>query len=82
MSARLFAALDLPAGVRDQLAAFSVVAEERHEFGGDVEASLHQVVIEIARERAGTEPDALGERIVATADVWAATCIAARHTQL
>ncbi len=73
---------DLAHALRAEVESFTIVSEERHEFGGDVEASLHQVVIEIARDRAGTEPDALGERIVATADVWAATCIAARHTQL
>ena len=27
---------------------FEIVSEERHEFGGDSEASLHQVVIEMA----------------------------------
>jgi hypothetical protein len=73
---------DLAHALRDELAAFSVVAEERHEFGGDVEASLHQVVIEVEREHSGGDPEALCDRIVELADEWATACIAARHSGL
>jgi hypothetical protein len=73
---------DLAHTLRDELPSFSIVAEERHEFGGDVEASLHQVVIEVEREHAGDDPAALCDRMVELADEWAAACIAARHSGL
>jgi hypothetical protein len=73
---------DLAHSLREALPTFSIVAEERHEFGGDVEASLHQVVIEVEREHAGADPGALCDRIVDLADEWAAACIAARHSDL
>lgn len=59
--------------------AFSIVAEQRHEFGGAMEASLHQVVVEVPREHAGGEPDVLAERIVLLANGWALDCIEARQ---
>ncbi|HET7568742.1 MAG TPA: hypothetical protein VFJ91_12160 [Gaiellaceae bacterium] len=70
---------DLARQLRDLVPSFAVVAEDRHEFGGAVEASLHQVVIEIPREHAGDEPDLLAERVVLTAGEWANACIASRH---
>jgi hypothetical protein len=73
---------DLAHILRDELPSFSIVAEERHEFAGDVEASLHQVVIEVEREHAGDDPAALCDRMVELADEWAAACIAARHSDL
>jgi hypothetical protein len=68
--------------LRDEVPAFSVVAEERHEFGGDVEASLHQVVIEVERAYAGDDVEALCDRLVELADEWATACIAARHSDV
>jgi hypothetical protein len=65
--------------LRDELPSFSVVAEERHEFGGDSEASLHQVVIEVGREQSGGDPSALCDRIVELADAWATDCFETRH---
>ena len=73
---------DLARALRALVPSFTVVAEERHEFGGSVEAALHQVVVEVSAENAGSEPDAVAERIVATANDWAAACIAARHSDL
>jgi hypothetical protein len=73
---------DLAHGLRDEVASFSIVAEDRHEFGGDVEASLHQVVIEIAQEYAGDDLSGLCDRVVELADDWANACIAARHSDL
>ncbi|MGH3049459.1 MAG: hypothetical protein ACRDLK_04815 [Gaiellaceae bacterium] len=70
---------DLAARLREQLPSFSIVAEDRHEFGGAIEASLHQVVIEVPREHAGDEPDVLAERIVLAAGDWANACIESRH---
>lgn len=73
---------ELAALLRDLVPAFSILSEERHEFGGDVEASVHQVVVEITGEHAGEEPDVLAERIVLAANGWARDCIAARHSPL
>jgi hypothetical protein len=62
--------------------AFAIVAEERHEFGGAVEASVHQVVVEVPREHTGPEADVLAERIVLEANGWARDCIESRHADL
>ena len=61
---------------------FSVIAEERHEFSGTVEASVHQVRIEVAREAVKGDADELCGRIVETAESWAEACIAARHAEV
>jgi hypothetical protein len=68
--------------VRDLVPAFAIVAEERHEFGGAVEASVHQVVVEVPCEHAGLEPDVLAERIVLEANGWARDCIESRRAEL
>ena len=73
---------DLAVELRDFVPSFTIVAEDRHEFGASVEASLHQVVIEIAQEFAGPRPEDLCGGLVAAADVWAQTCIAARSVDV
>jgi hypothetical protein len=73
---------DLASELRDTVDSFTIVAEERHEFGASVEASLHQVVIEVAREFAGGRPEEVCARLVAIADEWAQACIATRHVGL
>jgi hypothetical protein len=65
---------DLARALHDIVESFAVVAEERHEFGSDVEAMARQVVIEVD----GDVPDRLAERVIARAERWAADCIAAR----
>jgi hypothetical protein len=70
---------DLAGALRGLAPSFALVSEERHEFGPHGEASLHQVLIELTSEHAGAEPEALAERVVATAAEWANACIAARH---
>lgn len=70
---------ELALGLRDILPSFTIVAEERHEFGEAVEAAVHQVVVEVAQEDAGEEPEFLAGQIVHAADGWARKCIAARH---
>ena len=72
----------LARSVSELIPAFTIVAEERHEFGGAVEASVHQVVVEIPREHAGLEADVLAERIVLEANGWALECIESRHAEL
>jgi hypothetical protein len=69
---------ELARSLRGLVPAFSIVAEERHEFGGAMEASLHQVVVEVPQEHAGDEPDVLAERIVLLANGWALECIERR----
>jgi hypothetical protein len=65
---------DLAHIVQDEVESFSIVAEERHEFGDASEASVRQVVI-VAGEDAD---DALCDRLVQLAERWAAECIHAR----
>jgi hypothetical protein len=71
---------DLAAALHDLLPSFAIVAEERHEFAGDVEASVNQVVVAVPREHAGDQPDVLAERIVLVANGWARDCIASRDS--
>jgi hypothetical protein len=70
---------ELAASLSELMPEFSIVSEERHEFGGDVEAALHQVVIEVAQEHDAGVQDVLGEQIVLAANGWALDCIASRH---
>jgi hypothetical protein len=73
---------DLARSLHEEVESCAVVAEERHEFGGVVEASLHQVVIEVEREHAGADVEELCDRLVAVAESWAEACFAARHVDL
>ena len=73
---------DLARALSGQLNRFTIVAEERHEFADEVEAALHQVVIEVAREDAGTDVDELCERLVAAAETWAEECFTSRQSGL
>lgn len=70
---------ELAAALSDVLPEFAILSEERHEFGGAVEASVHQVVVEVPREHGGEEPELLAEQIVLAANGWALDCIASRH---
>jgi hypothetical protein len=70
---------ELALALRDFLPEFAIVSEERHEFADGVEASVHQIVVEVPREHAGDAPDVLAERIVLSANGWALDCIASRH---
>ena len=69
---------DLARALREVVPVFSIVAEERHEFGGLVEAAVHQVLIEVARGQAGDD-DELANRVVALAGEWTSACVASRH---
>jgi len=64
---------DLARALQGEVETFSIVAEERHEFGDTSEASVRQVVIEL-----GAADDALCERAVRLAEAWAADCIHSR----
>ncbi len=70
---------ELAGALRDLVPAFALVAEDRYEFGSSVEASVHQVVVEVPQEHVRKEPDLLGEQIVLATNSWALDCIASRH---
>jgi hypothetical protein len=58
--------------------AFSIVAEHRYEFAGDVEATVHQVKIEVEKP---IDVELRG-RLVEIAERWADACAAERTLQL
>jgi hypothetical protein len=63
----------------------SVVAEQRHEVGEDVEASLHQVRVEVADDHLPADPDEreeLCQRLLEAVEGWARVCIADRHAEI
>jgi hypothetical protein len=63
----------------------SIVAEERHEIGGESEAELNQVRVEVAPEQLPDdehELDMLCGRLVEAAEGWAKSCIAERHAEI
>jgi hypothetical protein len=70
---------ELAGALRSFVPEFAIVAEERHEFGGEVEASVHQVLVTVPHEFLGADASALAREIVLTANGWALECIASRH---
>ncbi len=70
---------ELATALGELVPVFAILAEERHEFAGSVEAKVHQVVVEVPRDSAGAEPDFLAGQIVHAANGWALDCIASRH---
>jgi hypothetical protein len=73
---------DLARAIHEELETFTIVAEQRHEFAGEMEAALHQVVIEVARGDTHGDTEALCKRLVAVAERWAEECFASRHSGL
>jgi hypothetical protein len=69
---------DLAHLLRIEVPRFAVIAEARHEFGDNVETSLHQVVIEVDGQHAGALSNETCERIVDAANRWASACVASR----
>jgi hypothetical protein len=68
---------DLARELRRIVRSFEIVAEQRHEFGDDVEVSVHQVVIETA-----AVPDDVAVDVVGTAERWARACFDMRHADI
>jgi hypothetical protein len=63
----------------------SIVSEERHEISDGVEASLHQVRVEVAEDSLPASPEAraeLADALVAEAGRWARACVADRHVEI
>jgi hypothetical protein len=66
------------------LGSVTIVAEERHQVGRGVEASVHQVRIEVAGDELPADPvgrAAVGEQLLAHAEDWARACIADRNVE-
>jgi hypothetical protein len=69
----------------DEVGDVSIIAEERHEIDANVEASVHQVRIEVASESVpadGAARDRIEHRILERAEHWARACIADRHVDV
>jgi hypothetical protein len=64
---------DLARELHGEVESFAILAEERHEFGGESEAAVRQIVIEIPAER-----DGLQTTVLEIAEQWALACIHAR----
>jgi hypothetical protein len=65
----------------DEVGEVSIISEERHEIDAQVEASVHQVRIELSN---GVPDDEVGRRALETrilerAEHWARQCVAERH---
>ena len=69
---------ELARELRTRVDTFSVVAEQRFEFAGDVEATVHQVKIEVE----GPIDEEFRGRLLEIADRWADACAAERTLQL
>jgi hypothetical protein len=68
----------------DEVGEVSIISEERHEIDANVEASVHQVRIELSH---GVPVDdvgrrALEDRILERAEHWAHQCVAERHVDV
>jgi hypothetical protein len=75
----------LAAFLLDEVGEVSIIAEERHEIDSHVEASVHQVRIELAADRVPREGAArqkLEQRILERTEHWARACVADRHVEV
>ena len=69
----------------DEVGEVSIIAEERHEIDAHVEASVHQVRIEVAPENVPGnrwERRTLEQRLVDRAAYWARLCVSERHAEV
>lgn len=69
----------------DEVGEVSIISEERHEIDANVEASVHQVRIEVSADRVPADPaerTAVEERILERAEHWAHVCVAERHAEI
>jgi hypothetical protein len=76
---------DLARVLLPQIGEVSIVAEERHEISEGVEASLHQVRVEVAEESLPSSPGEraeLTDSLVEEASRWAEACVAERHAEV
>jgi hypothetical protein len=76
---------DLAAVLLQAAPSVSIISEQRHEISRDVEASLHQVRIELQHGVVDDEPaalDSLERSLVAAAETWAIECAASRQVDV
>jgi hypothetical protein len=75
---------DLTTLLLQEVPEVSIVSEERHEIDREVEASVHQVRIEITQDALPENADVatLGTRVTALAERWAESCISERHAEI
>jgi hypothetical protein len=75
---------DLARELIREVGEISIVSEQRHEVSGDVEASVHQVRVELDDAQLPSdeaERSVFVERLVTAAEGWARTCIADRAVE-
>jgi hypothetical protein len=68
----------------DEVGEVSIISEERHEIDAHVEASVHQVRIEISDgvPEGDVEREALERRILERAQYWVRQCVTERHAEI
>jgi hypothetical protein len=67
----------------DEVGEVSIISEERHEIDAQVEASVHQVRIEVGADVVDGQPrDEIEQKIVERAEHWARLCVAERHAEI
>ena len=68
----------------DEVGEVSIISEERHEIDAQVEASVHQVRIELTEGVPADEEGrrTLEQRILERAEYWAHQCVADRHVDV
>jgi DNA-directed RNA polymerase sigma subunit (sigma70/sigma32) len=69
----------------DEVGEVSIISEERHEIDAHVEASVHQVRIEVASDRVpadDAERKLIEDRILERAEHWARVCVSERHAEV
>jgi hypothetical protein len=75
----------LAAYLLDEVGEVSIISEVRHEIDSHVEASVHQVRIEVAADRVPEDAKARAEiegRILERAEHWAHLCVAERRVTI
>ena len=76
---------DLAKELLPHLDGVTIIGEERHEIGDGVEASIHQVRIDVTADQlppAGPEREELVRNLLDAAERWAQACIADRHAEV
>jgi hypothetical protein len=68
----------------DEVGEVSIISEERHEIDAHVEASVHQVRIEVTEDVPEDDDGRaeLEQRILERADHWVRQCVAERHAEI
>jgi DNA-directed RNA polymerase sigma subunit (sigma70/sigma32) len=68
----------------DEVGEVSIISEERHEMDANVEASVHQVRIEISQDipESDIERKALEHRVLERAHHWMRQCVTDRHAEV